>query len=316
MAGFNDGNWLVGNSPFYYENASGYSGNTALDDMNGNYSCIFMRKVFTISNPDTVGTLTINLRTDDGAIVWINGTRVTLLGMPDREPVFNDVSTDDDGEPKEQIFIITDTSLLVRGDNLIAVQAFNSSLADSSDFLVALSLTYDIDDVPPALLTIDPPVGSLVQSLTFVTIIFAENVEGMNPTDLLINDSPATSMTAVSGREYQFNFDQPSNGTVEVKFAIDHGIQDPIGNAFIAQAWTYDLNPNAFGAVVLLNEFMADNDHGIHDDFNNQEDWIEILNLGPVQVDLGGWFLTDNPAKLTKWRFPQQRCGRLFGLVR
>ncbi len=33
-------------------------------------------------------------------------------------------------------------------------------------------------------------------------------------------------------------------------------------------------------------------------------DWIEIHNRGTQAINLGGWYLTDDPAHLTKWAFP------------
>ena len=53
-----------------------------------------------------------------------------------------------------------------------------------------------------------------------------------------------------------------------------------------------------------LSEFMADNRGGLGDEDGDSPDWIEITNPGPAPADLGGWFLTDDPALLTKWQFP------------
>jgi hypothetical protein len=36
-------------------------------------------------------------------------------------------------------------------------------------------------------------------------------------------------------------------------------------------------------------------------------DWIEIHNPTPAPVDLGGWFLTDDPGNRTKWALPAVR---------
>jgi hypothetical protein len=36
----------------------------------------------------------------------------------------------------------------------------------------------------------------------------------------------------------------------------------------------------------------------------DNEDWIELFNADGSSVGLGGWFLTDDPANLTKWSFP------------
>lgn len=55
---------------------------------------------------------------------------------------------------------------------------------------------------------------------------------------------------------------------------------------------------------VYLSECLADQAHGIKDDDGELTGWIEIHNGGSVTVNLAGWFLTDSPANLTRWRFP------------
>src|SRR6266436_6208375 len=55
---------------------------------------------------------------------------------------------------------------------------------------------------------------------------------------------------------------------------------------------------------VLITEFMAINDSTLADPNGAYADWIEIYNAGSNAVNLGGWYLTDNSTKLTKWRFP------------
>ena len=57
-------------------------------------------------------------------------------------------------------------------------------------------------------------------------------------------------------------------------------------------------------AQVRITEFMASNSHTLADDFGNYEDWIEIQNTSPTNVNLLDWSLTDNASSLTKWRFP------------
>src|SRR6266576_2007467 len=55
---------------------------------------------------------------------------------------------------------------------------------------------------------------------------------------------------------------------------------------------------------VLISEFMALNNSTLADPNGAYPDWIEIYNAGADEVDLGGWYLTDDSANLTKWRFP------------
>ncbi len=55
---------------------------------------------------------------------------------------------------------------------------------------------------------------------------------------------------------------------------------------------------------VVISEFMAINDGTLADVDGDYSDWIELHNRGDDAVDLDGWFLTDDPADLTKWRIP------------
>ena len=54
----------------------------------------------------------------------------------------------------------------------------------------------------------------------------------------------------------------------------------------------------------LITEFMASNRNALEAEDGSTPDWIEIHNPGPVDVDLGGWYLTDNALDLDKWQFP------------
>ncbi len=55
---------------------------------------------------------------------------------------------------------------------------------------------------------------------------------------------------------------------------------------------------------LLITEFMADNEATLRDDFGEFSDWIEIYNGNDTAVNLEGYYLTDDPAQLTQWRFP------------
>ncbi len=57
-------------------------------------------------------------------------------------------------------------------------------------------------------------------------------------------------------------------------------------------------------SLVRITEFLAINDRGLDDADRDEEDWIEIHNAEAADVNLEGWFLTDDAEDLTKWRFP------------
>jgi len=50
---------------------------------------------------------------------------------------------------------------------------------------------------------------------------------------------------------------------------------------------------------------MANNNSGIKDPLDGKRyDWIELHNASTVEVNLAGWFLTDDTNNFTKWTFP------------
>ncbi|HEY4416748.1 MAG TPA: CotH kinase family protein [Verrucomicrobiae bacterium] len=140
--GFNDSAWTTGAAPFYYENdptsATAYSGNTDLTDMDGGYTCIFMRQTFVLTNLSQIAQLQLTALSDDGFIAWINGTEVARFNMPAGTVAYNGSSLPALSEP---VPLQNDTldnpqNYLVTGTNVITIQAFNSSLSASSDFLI------------------------------------------------------------------------------------------------------------------------------------------------------------------------------------
>lgn len=61
---------------------------------------------------------------------------------------------------------------------------------------------------------------------------------------------------------------------------------------------------SGFCADVVISEFMARNTKTIADEDGNYPDWIELHNVSGTNINLEGWYLTDNTNQLTKWRFP------------
>jgi hypothetical protein len=55
---------------------------------------------------------------------------------------------------------------------------------------------------------------------------------------------------------------------------------------------------------LVINELLARNQAGIVDEAGQHEDWLEVRNLEPVTVDLGGMFLANDLDRPREWRFP------------
>ena len=57
-------------------------------------------------------------------------------------------------------------------------------------------------------------------------------------------------------------------------------------------------------AQVVISEFVAENAASATDEEGDHPDWIELLNTTGAEVNLDGWFLSDDPLTPAKWRFP------------
>ncbi|MCX5639096.1 MAG: lamin tail domain-containing protein, partial [Planctomycetota bacterium] len=72
--------------------------------------------------------------------------------------------------------------------------------------------------------------------------------------------------------------------------------------AILAENW------RAHGKIPLvINELMAKNnsDSGIHDEWGEYDDWIEIYNYGEDAIDIGGMWMTDNLDAGPRWQIPR-----------
>ena len=57
-------------------------------------------------------------------------------------------------------------------------------------------------------------------------------------------------------------------------------------------------------AEPVISELLAWNETGSRDDDGDRSDWIELYNPDSTDINLKGWFLTDDRENLQKWVFP------------
>jgi hypothetical protein len=308
---FDDAAWTTGSAPIGYANSPNSPPEFNLvtllpSSQEGNYSSVFLRKKFNVKNPTKVGRLTLNLHIDDGFIAWINGTTVGRYNVPVGDLRYDSGATSAI-EPTLLAIPITNNvaSLLVSGENVVAIQIFNAGKS-SSDLFFDAAFESDLDETPPVVMDTTPFAGSTVGQLETITVVFSENVVGVDASDLLINGAPALNVNPVSPRDYVFGFPQPPEGPVHIDWVPNHNITDSSSehNAFVGVSWDFTLRIPIPGTTVSISEFMADNANGVKNDDGSRTDWIELFNFGSEVVNLKDWFLTDDRDKLTKWRLP------------
>ncbi len=61
---------------------------------------------------------------------------------------------------------------------------------------------------------------------------------------------------------------------------------------------------------VIINEVCASNNNTYADEFDEFDDWIELINISDSAVDLGGLYLTDDFSTPFKWQIPTNEPGK------
>ena len=184
-----------------------------------------------------------------------------------------------------------------------------SNMVTNTSFVVTSSvarLTVQADTAHPTVIGVFPPTNATVTALSTIQVVFSKAVSGVDASDLLINGNPATDVVEQTADTYNFFFPQPDDGRVTVTWAATNGIQDwsASSNSFNGWSFAYTLNSHIDYSVVRINEFLASNKHGIHDEDGGSSDWIELYNAGASAISLEGWYLTDDKLNLNKWRIP------------
>jgi len=63
-------------------------------------------------------------------------------------------------------------------------------------------------------------------------------------------------------------------------------------------------SPGRSNITIKVNEFLASNDNVNQDEDGDYDDWVELYNYGPVDIDITGMFLSDDIANVTSYTFP------------
>jgi hypothetical protein len=256
--GYNDSAWLNGTMPFYY-GLGGITGGTLLSDMRYNYTTVYLRRAFLVSDPSLVTTLTLRELIDDGFIVWINGQEVQRYNVNPGEQPYNAGTPDAIiTAPVETSILLSDpATLLVPGTNTIAVHLINRNLT-SSDLHLNLELTATLLNTnPPAIASVSPVAGATVAALAQVTVHFNQSVVGVDAADLQVNGLPASAVTGILGTNiYTFTFPQPPPGEIAFSWDETHGISgldgEPFDPSLPGGTWNYTLLDTAPPQVVQL----------------------------------------------------------------
>ena len=136
-SGFNDAAWATGNAELGYGDAPVTTVSFG-PDANNKYITTYFRKSVTIANPASFTNFTLNVRRDDGVVVYVNGTERYANNMPAgrlHSTLASTAAADDGATPQT---VTLSSAFFSAGTNVIAVEIHQSDITSSD-------LTFDLE---------------------------------------------------------------------------------------------------------------------------------------------------------------------------
>lgn len=191
---FNDAAWATGNAELGYGDAPVTTVSFGAD-ANNKYITTYFRKSVTIANPASFADFTLNVRRDDGIVVYVNGVERYANNMPagrTHATLASTAAADDGATPQTASL---SSAFFSVGTNVIAVEVHQNA-ANSSD------LTFDLE-----LLGNAAPVGLInfgdvwkyldnnTRPANWETAGYNDAAWASGPAELGYADAPATTVS-------------------------------------------------------------------------------------------------------------------------
>ncbi len=142
---FDDSGWESGQAELGYGDGDEQTSISYGNNSSNKYITSYFRKSFYLTNKEKISGLTMLLKCDDGAVVYLNGNEIERFNMPSGNIGFSTTASNSIYGTEESDFItyIIGTEYLVNGNNMIAVEVHQNS-ASSSDLSFDLELSATI----------------------------------------------------------------------------------------------------------------------------------------------------------------------------
>ncbi|MBI4602951.1 MAG: lamin tail domain-containing protein [Planctomycetes bacterium] len=321
---FDDAAWPSGPAGF------GFGDNddaTVLGDMLNGYTTVYIRKRFTLAGAEDVAGMLLGVDFDDGCIAYLNGVEVARAFAPGSAGQFQPRTAVASGSHEagtEQVFdLASRIGLLVEGENVLALQGFNSGIA-SSDFSLHPRLTVFVTvRGDPAAISATVSINEVHRPGGGAGFVELYNA-GSSPVDISgygLSDDPrdplrhvvAAGTVLAAGAflalaEADLSFALPAAGTLTLTDAAgvvlvdgkDFQIVDPAlpagshpdgspGFEVLSSATAGAPNAAPPDRGVVLNEIMY---HPAVAGGAPEPEWIELHNRSGSAVSLAGWRFT------------------------
>lgn len=133
LPGFDTTTWLMGPTGIGFGDGDDA---TELLDMQGNYASVYMRREFSIADPNAIQNLIFEMAYDDGFVAYLNGVEIGRSESMDNSgnPPTNTATTNESHEVTLEPFVASLNAyrpLLNVGTNVLAIQVHNRTLTSN-----------------------------------------------------------------------------------------------------------------------------------------------------------------------------------------
>ncbi len=160
-----------------------------------NHITYYFRHHFTVDAPENISSLTLSLKRDDGAIVYLNGTEVARDNLAEGDVAYDTTASNasDDGQNFHDFEVAS--SHLVAGNNVLAVEVHQVSVGSSD-----LSFDLKLVKVPAELGTpTTVTISSALEGALYIKITSDDESEGEETVGLTLSE-PTTGNSVIGSQ--------------------------------------------------------------------------------------------------------------------
>jgi hypothetical protein len=192
---YDDQAWKSGAAPLGYGNPDVKTELSFGPNSKSKYPTYYFRQSFTVTDTQSIDSLRLNIRYDDGFVAYLNGTEIARGNIPITQTLsFNLLAAQAHRGRTAEVFELVDAlPLLVPGANVLAIEVHQET-KDSGKLLLEAALDAGLITDPPAFLA-DPKLSQLTD--TSVHVQFQNNVRTQARVEYGV--SPATDLSAEIG---------------------------------------------------------------------------------------------------------------------
>ncbi len=236
------------------------------------YPTTYFRHRFTVTDPSFIADIRLNIKVDDGAIIYLNGTEVSRLHMTDGPKTYLDYSGLGGAEYGFELVDIPQTEFRA-GDNVLAVEVHQADPGSSDISMVAELM---VSEINPASVVLLDAISNFPAQVTDVSYgrdpsstngwsFFAEPTpEGSNSTEALVQFVPASAVTASLESGFYTGAQSvtlsSTGGGETIHYTLDGSVpasSSPVYSNALAVSDTTILRARAFAAGRMPGELLT-----------------------------------------------------------